>query len=94
MADCISAWPVSSSFVFQYNEALDRALIQCLRLFAQNGRKVRNKKPPADEISLAGVLVKKELESSNNNEILKTMWNLVTLDRHSINTLWTKSRHV
>jgi hypothetical protein len=50
------------------NEALDHALVQCLRLFAQHGHKIRSQKLPSDEKLSAAVLIKKESKLPDNKE--------------------------
>ena len=44
------------------NDELDHALVQCLRLFAQHGRKIRIQKQPSDAIPLNTEKVMKEPE--------------------------------
>ncbi|MBI5353960.1 MAG: hypothetical protein HZB50_15065 [Chloroflexi bacterium] len=48
------------------NELLDKALVQCLRLFAQYGRKVRIQKMLAKPVSLDDRKVTKEALSFND----------------------------
>ncbi len=45
--------------IISNDDALDRALVQCLRLFAQHGRKIRNQKPPVEDELLDAVKPKK-----------------------------------
>lgn len=47
------------------SEALDYALVQCLRLFAQLGRKIRNQKLLSEHISLAN---REDTKDSNDKE--------------------------
>jgi hypothetical protein len=54
------------------NEALDHALIQCLRLFAQHGRKLRNQEMHTVEYLSDHVIVREEsrdLRDKENNQI-------------------------
>lgn len=49
------------------SEVLDHALVQCLRLFAQHGRKVRNQKLPIYE-GISDILKTKNNPENSNGE--------------------------
>jgi hypothetical protein len=50
------------------DEALDRALIQCLRLFAKHGRKIRCQGSTPEAKSPGSVKMEKEVKDSSNQE--------------------------
>ena len=50
------------------DEALDRALIQCLRLFAKHGRKIRCQEVLPEGKSSDSVKTEKEVKNSSSQE--------------------------
>jgi len=50
------------------DESLERALIKCLRLFANHGRKIRHEKLSRAEVHLDGDKTGKETKDSGNRE--------------------------
>lgn len=50
------------------DEALDRALIQCLRLFAKHGRKIRCQGSTPEAKSPGSVKMETEVKDSSNQE--------------------------
>ena len=50
------------------DETLNHALIQCLRLFAQHGRKIRNQELPADAHTSDDEMLTKASKGANDKE--------------------------
>jgi hypothetical protein len=50
------------------NEELEHAVVQCLRLFAQLGRKIRNENLLSERIPMDNPNVEEDANGSNNQE--------------------------